>query len=158
MFVHLCLDASQAVEFLALQIRAVWYTFEVTAQANNDIRSGAVAILWGKDSFIWDYDQGLYGRVAYLSMSCLPVNVVARHICRLPWLMVKIIKPIYNALRDRAARSRTVFHDVPESQILDVLSDYGILKGMLPTMMGGTVRLDQTEWIASRRAAELGEI
>jgi hypothetical protein len=72
--------------------------------------------------------------------------------------MVKIIKPIYNALRDKAARSRTVFHDVPESQLLDVLAAYGILREILPTEMGGTVLLDQAEWMTNRMAVELGEI
>jgi hypothetical protein len=132
--------------------------FEVTAQANNDIRSGVVAIYWGKGSMIWDYDHELYERVAYLNLSCWPVKVIACHICCLPWLMVKIVKPIYNAIRDKAARSRTVFHDVPESQILDVLADYGILGEMLPTEIGGTVVIDQAEWITNRMAVELGEI
>jgi hypothetical protein len=44
--------------------------------------------------------------------------------------------------------------DVPDSQLLGILSDYGILKEMLPTKMGGTVQLNQAEWIANRRAAE----
>jgi hypothetical protein len=59
---------------------------------------------------------------------------------------------------DKHARSRRLFHDVPESQLLDVLSDYGILKEMLPIERGGTVRLNQSEWIAHRRAAELKDI
>jgi hypothetical protein len=46
-------------------------------------------------------------------------------------------------------------HDVPESQVPDILSDYGILKKMLPSELGGTVQLDQAAWIACRRAAEL---
>ena len=71
---------------------------------------------------------------------------------------VKIILPILNTLTNKHTRSRKLVHDVPESQLLDVLSDYGILKDMLPTEMGGTVLLDQAEWIASRRAAELEEI
>jgi hypothetical protein len=59
---------------------------------------------------------------------------------------------------DKRIRSRTLFHDVPESQIVDILSSYGILKEMLPTEMGGTVRLNQAEWMASQRAAESEEI
>jgi hypothetical protein len=62
------------------------------------------------------------------------------------------------SVMDKHARSRTLFHDVPESQLLDVLSDYGILKEGLPTEMGGAILLDQAEWMASRRTAELGEI
>jgi hypothetical protein len=61
---------------------------------------------------------------------------------------------------DKAARCRTLYHDVPASEILGVLADYGILKDMLPTSMGGTIDLDawQKEWIARRRAIEMEEI
>ena len=55
-------------------------------------------------------------------------------------------------------RSRTVAHDVSETNILHVLSNYGIEKESLPTEMGGSFLLDQSEWIANRRAAELEEI
>ena len=46
----------------------------------------------------------------------------------------------------------------PERQLPDILSDYGIHVDMLPTGMGGSIHLDQAEWIANRRAAELMEI
>jgi hypothetical protein len=72
--------------------------------------------------------------------------------------VANIVKPIVFSLVDKHARSRMLIHNVPESQLLDVLSDYGILKNMLPTEMGGPVQLDPAEWIASRRAVELGEI
>jgi hypothetical protein len=48
-------------------------------------------------------------------------------------------------------------HGVPISQISDVWSMYGILKEMLLTEMGGTVRMDQAESIANGRAIKLGE-
>jgi hypothetical protein len=40
----------------------------------------------------------------------------------------------------------------------DGLSDYRILKEILPTEVGGTVLLDQADWLSNRRAAELKEI
>jgi hypothetical protein len=141
-----------------MQLRAIWYVIEVLAQTNTDIRSGVVAIVWDKDFTIWDYDDRLNERMAYFDMKCWPVKLIATHICCPPWFMVKIVKPILYALINKHARSRIMFHDIPESQVLDVLADYGILKDMLPTEMGGTARLDQAEWIASRRAVDLGEI
>ena len=36
-------------------------------------------------------------------------------------------------------------HDVPKTQLLDVLSNYGIHKEMLPTEMGGTIEIGQDE-------------
>jgi len=52
-----------------------------------------------------------------------------------------------------------VIHDgVPESEIVDALSQYGILQHMLPTEMGGTLQLDLSEWIAYRRSVEMEAI
>lgn len=62
------------------------------------------------------------------------------------------------ALKTKSTRSRTLFHDVPSSDILTVLSDYGILPAHLPVEMGGNVRLDHREWIENRWATELEEI
>jgi hypothetical protein len=131
---------------------------EVAARENTDIRSGVVVIVWQKDMTIGDYDHALYARVANFDTKCWPVKRIACHTCCSPSIVVKVVKPILYALMDRHARSRFQLHDVPESQILDVLSGYGIVKDILPTEMGGTVRLNQSEWIAKRRAAELEEI
>jgi hypothetical protein len=71
---------------------------------------------------------------------------------------VKVVKPIVSALMDKHARSRTLMHDVPESEIPGVLSSCGIQKYMLPTQLERTVLLDQVKRIASQRAAELEDI
>jgi hypothetical protein len=69
-----------------------------------------------------------------------------------------LVKPIIYALLDRTRRSRLVLHNVAESEILEVLSQYGLEKAMLPTQMGGTVELILEEWIANRRAVEMEEL
>jgi hypothetical protein len=69
--------------------------------------------------------------------------------------VTKIIKTIIFSFMDKRTRSRILLHDVSDSQILDVLSSYGILPEMAPTELGGTVELKQAEWIANRRAVEL---
>jgi CRAL/TRIO domain len=139
---------------LVSQIRAVWYVMEVMAQENTDMGSGVVLLISFQNFTMWDYDHELYSRIL---SSCWPVNIIARHGC-FPPSILKIIKPILNALVDKHTRSRVLMHDVPESEILDVLSSYGVQKYMLPTQLGGTVLLDQAKWIASRMAAELEDI
>jgi hypothetical protein len=131
------------------------------AQQETDIcsiGSGIVVVLFLKDATIWDYDHRLYSQTYYHVNHCWPVRIIARHICYPPSIFVKIIKPITYAYFDKRSRSRLLIHDVLESQVLDILSSYGIQKDMLPTEMGGTVLLDHAEWIASRRAVELKEI
>lgn len=72
---------------------------------------------------------------------------------------MRILKPIVYALADKRARSRAVIHDVSESETLGKnLASFGILKDMLPTEMGGSLKLDLPEWMENRRAVELEEI
>lgn len=131
---------------------------EVAAEQCPDTESGCVIIGWDRDTSIWDFPRNVYNRVIELEKSCLPIRFVAAHSCCPSSVYMKIMVPVILALTDRRARSRVVVHNVPVSEIIIVLSAYGIQREMLPTIMGGTVELDQQEWIVDRRAAELYEI
>lgn len=58
-------------------------------------------------------------------------------------------------MKSRESRSRTLYHNVPETEIIRVLAQYGILKSMLPSEMGGTLEFEQSEWLVQRRAKEI---
>lgn len=131
---------------------------EIAAEANHDRDSGLVQIVWDKNMTIWDYDHKVFSRVADFETNCWPVKVLANHVCCPPWITTGLLKPILYAFMDKPFRARTLFHDVPESQILELLSSYGIMKNALPTKIGGTIQLNQSEWIAHRRVMELEEI
>lgn len=131
---------------------------EVLAQENTDMNSGAVMVVWDKNSSIWDYDRKVYDRMVYFEAQCWPVKLLAHHICGSAVFSFRLLKPIVYALVDKRTRSRILIHDVPDSRIFEDLSSYGILKFMLPVEMGGTVQLNPSRWIADRRAIELGEI
>ena len=128
------------------------------AQENRDSGCGLVLVDYLKDFTIWDFDRGLYDKLVYFMLNCWPVKIIACHVCYAPWIFRKFVKPVAYAVMDTHMRSRILIHDVQESQLLDVLSNYGIHKEMLPVEMGGTVKLDQAEWIANRRASEPMEI
>ena len=44
------------------------------------------------------------------------------------------------------------------NEIANVFSSYGILKDMLPTSMGGSIQLNQSEWIAKRQVIDIEEL
>jgi len=136
----------------------MWYVAEVAAQYNTDVKSGVVEVAWDRDSNIFDYDPKIWDRL----LTCLhiygPVKIIAAHICCSPRIIRRLVHPILHALLSPWHRSRTNMHSVPESEIINVLSNYGILREMLPTEMGGTVELNPEEWIAQRRAAEMEEL
>ena len=119
---------------------------------------GFITIVWDKHTTIWDYDSNVHSRMVYLCRNCWPVKTMPTHICCAPQILVRILKPIMNAVLDKEARTRLLMHDAPEGEIPEVLARYGILKEMLPREMGGTVQLNHSEWIANRRAVEFEEI
>lgn len=143
--------------FLLLQLRAVWYVVECAAAQNTDIGSGLVQLCCFKDATVFDYDK-VYDKMADLYSHCFPVKMLASHLCSPPKIISRVIQPIVHSFMSKELRARTLTHDVPESEILGVLSQYGILREMLPTAMGGAIELDQSDWIVNRWALELEEI
>lgn len=139
-----------------MQLRAFWYVAEVAAQINNS--NGIVNIVWFKDATIWDYDR-VFDKWAYFMSSCWPIKLIANHLVRAPTMILRFAKPIIHSFVSKEFRTRTLSHNaVTERDILHVLWSYGLQEEMLPTQMGGSIVLDQEEWIANRRAAELEEI
>jgi len=131
---------------------------EVFIQESGCDGSGFITIVWDKHTTIWDYDSEVSDKMVYLCRYCMPMKTMPVHICCAPLLLVRILKPIVKALMDKESRARLLMHAEREGEILDVLSRYGIQKDMLPTEMGGTIVLNQADWIAQRRAAEMEEI
>lgn len=129
----------------------------MASRENNDIASGYVNIVWDKHSTLFDFDRHVYASISRFEKSSWPINVISHHICCSPRFIATMMKPIFFAVTDKRTRSRTLFHDVPENQIIETLWAYGIQENMLPTEMGGSLVLRQSEWIAKRRAIEMEE-
>jgi len=151
-------DVSSHMALQFLQLRIFWYAAEVISQDSTDVVSGYVHTVWMKDASVWDFDIPAYKRLSYFEKSCWPVKAAVVHACCPTALSMKILKPIMFAAMTKGTRSRTQLHYVQESEIVEVLSRYGILKDMLPTEMGGPIQISQSEWLANRRAAELEEL
>jgi len=83
------------------------------------------------------------------------MKAAACHNCCPPSVVVRIMKPIMGALMDSRTRLRLMHHDASESELIKILSEYGIQKDVLPSEMGGSYEFNPYEWIASRRAAEM---
>lgn len=120
--------------------------------------SGIVICFWFQGASLFDYDLNVYDRFAYFLSSCFPIKLMANHLCCLPRFAARLVKPIIHSFLSKEIRTHTIQHDVPESEIIEVLSNYGIHREMLPTSMGGTVTLDLEEWVNNRFAVELDEL
>ncbi len=130
----------------------------MASRANKDIDSGVVELVWDKHSTVWEYDHSLYKQLLEFEASCWPCRFDCYHVCCTPKFIVRVVFPIVSALQSKRCRTRSVWHDVPELEILSALSEYGITGDMLPTEFGGSIQLNPSEWIAHRRAMEMEEI
>jgi hypothetical protein len=62
------------------------------------------------------------------------------------------------ALKNRRSRARSLFNDVQENDIAEILSTFGIGKDVLPDEIpGGTIRFDQSLWIEHRKVIEASQ-
>jgi hypothetical protein len=120
--------------------------------------AGFVVAFWCKNATIWDHDSYFARKMSYYSHHAWPIKSMPTHVCCPELAPLRFVKPIALALLDRSHRSRLVLHNTTESEILEVLSRYGLEKTMLPTQMGGTVELNLEEWVANRRAVEMEEL
>jgi hypothetical protein len=132
---------------------------ELISEKTTDSSSGFILLMWDGDTSIADFDLKLFEHASRLECSrCYPVKALTNHLCSLTYFVRKIMKPIVFAVMTKEARARTLVHDDENSNYVGVLSQFGITREMLPIEMGGTVRLDQRQWMVERRAIELDEI
>jgi hypothetical protein len=140
-------------------LRVLWYMLELISEKTTDSSSGFILLMWDGDTSIADFDLKLFEHASRLECSrCYPVKALTNHLCSLTYFVRKIMKPIVFAVMTKEARARTLVHDDENSNYVGVLSQFGITREMLPIEMGGTVRLDQRQWMVERRAIELDEI
>lgn len=132
---------------------------EVISQNNTDPSGGFITIMWDGNTSIADFDLKVFEQSTRLDCShCLPAKSINRHLCALSLFVRKVMKPVVFAVMTKEVRARTLDHHATDGNYVEILSEFGITKEMLPTEMGGSVRLDQQAWISERRSIELEEI
>lgn len=137
----------------------MWYMLELISEKTTDSSSGYVLLIWDGDTSIADFDLKVFEQGTRLEHSqCYPVKILTTHLCSLTYFVRKIMKPIVFAVMTKDSRARTLVHHDENSNYVEILSQYGITGEMLPMEMGGSVRLDQQQWVAERRTIELEEI
>lgn len=140
------------------QLRALWYLVDIIVSEPGYDGRGFVLIGWYKNATFWDTDLRASRSIIYFLHNCWPVKAMPFHMFCCPSILIRIGVPVLYAVMTKETRSRMLIHDIPESEILDTLSHYGIMKNMLPMEMGGTVKLDLSEWIGDRCAVEMEQI
>ena len=73
-------------------------------------------------------------------------------------LLAALYNRIVHTFVSKEWRARTLTHNVPVENIIEILAEFGIEESMLPVEMGGSVQNHQIDFLQNRRAAELQEI
>lgn len=140
------------------KLRACWYTIEVASRLSTHAQSGVVVLCSGRSCSLWEFDKELTQKYFYFESNCWPIKHEALHFFDTPIIIARMVIPIFCALQSKQSRVRTIFHEGSEEENLAALSEYGITASMLPECCGGTVLLDQKEWIAQQIALEMKEL
>mmetsp|Transcript_3730 Transcript_3730/g.6896 ORF Transcript_3730/g.6896 Transcript_3730/m.6896 type:complete len:144 (+) Transcript_3730:1312-1743(+) len=125
------------------------------SQDNTDISIGILLLAWHPTTTLWSFDRRAYDKTVRFERTCWPTQCICHHACSPSSIVTRIIKPIVFAFLDSRTRTRSVVHEVPQSQIAKALSEYGIGNEMSRSHMGGSVEINMIEWIAGRRASEM---
>lgn len=138
--------------FIISKVRLLWYLLEIISVAQESSDCGKVAelvfLIWEKNMTLWDYDRKLEEHLNSLERFFLPVRLVSFHVFCVTPIVVSVFKPIGMSLMDKISRHRTIIHDdVTEKQVPELLAGFGILEGMLPTEMGGMIKLDHPVFV-----------
>lgn len=133
-------------------MRTGFYYHHLIAEHPN-ASEGYVRIVSGVGTTAWDLDGNVYRAYFHLIKNALPVSSRAMHMVCLPEEVSMIWKsaaPSFN----KEFRSRLLIHDVPQSQVVETLAEYGISKDVLPVDLGGTCEFDLGDWLSDRRNFE----
>ena len=79
----------------------------------------------------------------------LPVRVSAIHIFHAPYLF-EVLFDVVSVLLGERLTKRMKMYSGEDEVIHDQLIDFGIFPSRLPTKLGGTLELDQDQWIVER--------
>jgi hypothetical protein len=88
---------------------------------------------------------------------CWPIKVNADHNLCLSQEMALSILPLSRPAKGKELRLRSIIHDVPETEILGSLAEFGMSKDLLPVEIGGKIEFSIAEWLANRREGELAD-
>ena len=131
-------------------VRAAWYTLHAALEIESTQQKGIVFVVYLKDTCVRHFDRSLVKLLANSIRGVLPVRVSAIHIFHAPYLFEVLFDVVSVLLGDRLTK-RLKMYSGEDEVIHDQLIDFGIFPSRLPVELGGTLELDQDQWIVERK-------
>lgn len=135
-----------------MQIRAIWYIYEVAFRHKNAWK-GVVQLISVKRASLSNFDWKVLSVMPRVEQSALPMSICAGHSCFVPMWITKILAPAVLPLFDTESRSRMVLHDVKDDQLVEDLMSFGFSRGVIPEEFGGDCSFNHSVWLAKQEMA-----
>lgn len=132
-------------------VRVLWYTLHAALESESTQQKGIVFVVYLKYTYVKHFDRSLVKVLANSIKGVLPVRVSAIHIFHAPYLFEVLFDVVSMLLGERLTKRMKMYSGEDEA-IHDQLTDFGILPSRLPEELGGSLKLDQDQWIAERES------
>ena len=138
--------------------RSLWYILHKVLQADiTSQQKGIVFIGYPKNVTINIFDRTQVKMNIESIQGCLPVRLTAIHMCHPPTIFT-IIWPIISVFMGERLKKRVRIHSGNEEKVLQVLKEnFNLTKDILPTPIGGTVKLHHKGWLKEQAIKEGGK-
>ncbi len=137
-------------------VRAYWYVFHAALDLRVEAQRHGVVMIGdpGRAKFN-QFDRAVAKAFIGSIRGALPVRLSCMHIVRPP-AFFSVIYPLVKVFLSDLMRKRMRFHLGPDEKVVQEFeTKYGLSKEMLPTAIGGTLRVNHDEWVESRIALGL---
>ena len=143
--------------------RAFWYIFQSILEDEQVQRRGLIVVAYLAHFSNKNRDPTFARMCIGMMQGCLPIQMSGFHVCYAPPLFRLAARVLFLFMSERL-RKRIVSHNNSSGssgnccceQVNSLLgSKYGIPRRLLPTDMGGELKLDIRTWLAERHAAGL---
>jgi len=133
-------------------VRTLWYTLHYVLRNDETAqRKGVVIIMFPKHIKFAQFNRKLAKMNAESIKGCIPIRLSAIHICHPP-VVFDLIFPVVKVLMGSKLRKKIQLNSGSEEKVLEKFEQkFGMKRNDLPTELGGSLVLDQDQWLDERR-------
>jgi hypothetical protein len=135
--------------------RAFWYFFHCLLEDEQVQKRGLVCLTYNANFSNKNRDPTFTKMCLNTIKGALPIRMSAFHGCHPP-LLYGIVSSVVMLFLGERLRKRVLAHSGSTEHVLNVLErKYSLTRDIVPTDMGGNLKLDIKRWLEERRASGL---
>mmetsp|Transcript_14728 Transcript_14728/g.30362 ORF Transcript_14728/g.30362 Transcript_14728/m.30362 type:complete len:289 (-) Transcript_14728:355-1221(-) len=132
-------------------VRTFWYMLHAAVESEEAQQHGVVVMLFPHNAKISQFDRELLKINIVSLQGVIPIRASAIHLCRPPSFF-KLVLVFVRLMTSKRTQKRMLVHFGDEKTVLEKIANYGLDKDMVPTDLGGNVKLDVVSWLEQRKS------